>query len=294
MTKLGKDQKRFNRLLKGLTPAAKLHQKYLADVNFFLHKYEILSRSLKKPPPPKFELKKSILFQREYLVGHVDTKWFGDKAIFCNAAATDSLCVAGLNSPPLVLIPKSKDSIEKSILEHEFVHVNQAILHKFPDSFGRSSIQQVRNIFLAKIKAEYEANFLQASRWPECIPNDLRFDYSIDAWCALRSITQAIESVIQQSGEGKLKPSTVISAMEKISPAVMKCLREYGATESDVVLQVSNIYEYFNQASSILYRALPPQTHKPILQIWTWAMYVTGNLNQEEVKKTRATLQRWS
>lgn len=46
----------------------------------------------------------------------------------------------GQNSPPLVLIPTAhtfpKTANFRSILEHEFVHVNQVIIGKFPGSLG--------------------------------------------------------------------------------------------------------------------------------------------------------------
>lgn len=98
------------------------------------------------------------VFSKEYLVVFADDDWFKAVAPPFNAVASPSLLSYNLPSPPLVIVSvvnsRAKNKNFLSILEYEFVHVNQAILKKIPDTsiFSQNSFRLLINYTFAEIE----------------------------------------------------------------------------------------------------------------------------------------------
>lgn len=95
-------------------------------------------------------------------------------------------------APATVLIPFSfrnrRDRQYQSVLEHEYVHVNQALMGRFP-RVARDASELIEE-FQERVECEYEAQQL-ASLWqPECPLDDLDDTQSM----ALRATTQALSA----------------------------------------------------------------------------------------------------
>ena len=70
-----------------------------------------------------------------------------------------------IDVPPLVLVPgrqrRARSSTFISILEHEVVHVNQAIIGCFPEREEHRALKHAVATFYAIIRSEFDANSLQ-------------------------------------------------------------------------------------------------------------------------------------
>ena len=176
-----------------------------------------------------FEMRDSILFQRAYLVAYADP---------ARAAAefpgTDAVTIANLrldsgSPPPFVLLSetkkKSKGPFFRSVLEHEFVHVNQAIRGTFPASPKGTAKELVENIFQVT-RAEYEANLIQLTRWPHLyhqqVPRYLREGngLSLDRWCVLRGYTQGLEQIVGAVAAGRIDEGEFMEFIDGLPAAL--------------------------------------------------------------------------
>lgn len=106
--------------------------------------------------------------------------------------------LAGITLPPLVLVPsrqarRSRQTV--SVFEHEIVHVNQVLTDAYPPDVRPASVDELVSHFYARAMAEFEANFLQAFRWPQ--PAVKRYGYSLMQWGLLRGHTQSLEEVLR-------------------------------------------------------------------------------------------------
>jgi hypothetical protein len=143
-SQLKMDEVRYQRILRGATPSKSAHAKYLRSVTRFGAACMELADSgadiWEQIPVQEFNVVRSELFGSDYLVGYVDAGWFASVAPSCDAIAAPEIRLGPLTSPPLVLVPavkrRTKTAAFHSVLEHEFVHVNQAILGLFPTVEG--------------------------------------------------------------------------------------------------------------------------------------------------------------
>jgi hypothetical protein len=131
-------QKKASQLIPGLIPSKKHYDEYVADTRHFKREFNDLNRFVPElnRQIQRIELLPSKVFGRKYLVGFHKKEYMTQIAPHCNAIASTSISFIDQASPPLVLIPGRTvpESRQFSfILEHEFVHVNQAILGRFPN-----------------------------------------------------------------------------------------------------------------------------------------------------------------
>ena len=129
---------------------------------------------------------KSNIFQKKYLLVYIKKQWFQELDPRCDAIASPSLIFINYPSPPLVIIPgrqlPARDKVFLSILEHEIVHVNQAILGKFPAEPGKGHFGNLIADLIDFTRAEYEANIIQHVKLPDGVlwPKE---EVSLEEWC---------------------------------------------------------------------------------------------------------------
>src|SRR5207249_9024616 len=132
---------RFRRLLDKLTPGSSTYREYHERAELYLAAHDLLLPTVsyrgQNGVVSRLQIRKSELFGREYLVAYVDSEWLRRVAPESDAIASTMLG-PDLSSapPPLVLVPevraRSRSESFRSLLEHEFVHINQALLVVFP------------------------------------------------------------------------------------------------------------------------------------------------------------------
>src|SRR2546425_6264389 len=202
------EQQRFRRLLAKLTPGSSTHREYHERTVRYLAAHDLLLPAVsyrgQNGAVSRLQMRKSELFGAEYLVAYVDSEWLRRVAPESDAIASPTLG-PDLNSapPPLVLVPearaRSRSESFRSVLEHEFVHINQALLGVFPYESAGGRAKNLVADFLAYTRAEYEANILQLTRWPRLYPCELSL--SLDHWCVLRGYSQALEQTLMSTAE---------------------------------------------------------------------------------------------
>lgn len=159
-------------------------------------------------------MRKSVLFGREFLTAYADPTWLQTSFPQTDAVAVPSIEFVSLPSPPLVLIPNAAEALKNntslSILEHEFVHVNQAISGTFPDS-PKGAAEEVLEGILSLTRSEYEANLLQLTRWPQLyVRSGKKYGFSLESWSIFRGYTQSLEQTVlavkrKQIGKGEFQ-----------------------------------------------------------------------------------------
>ena len=196
------EAKKASRLLKRLTPSSSAYREYRILVDAYLNTIAPALRYGQHEFLRGVRLCNSELFSgREFLVAYVDDSWLHKIWPSLDAAASPSFGEAlhpelFLQLPPFVLIPESKRRSRnrsfRSIVEHEFIHINQAILGRFPEPPERRRAQDLFLHFFVHLVAEYEANFVQLARWPDAfVAQD---EVSLELWCLLRGYGPALES----------------------------------------------------------------------------------------------------
>lgn len=205
-------------MAKKLLPSLKVHNQYIQKSKNYSQTFRNSYIDTNGIPIKKIELIYSDLFRRDYLVGFVSTSWLHKVAPGCNAVATPSLEIGKLKSPPIVLVAANKDlkknSNLHSIIEHEFVHVNQALNNNFPSNFENTKIDLIEQ-FIHYVHAEYEANFLKLEFWPKLRP-PTKYGLELKEWCFLRGYTQALEKLLLSAILGKFSDKKLFLALNKI------------------------------------------------------------------------------
>lgn len=138
---------------------------------------------------------RSVLFESDYLVGVVRPSDF--RAAFGEADAVAIALEGPL--PPLALMPgrpaRRLNRVVRSILEHEFVHINQMIRGEYPALPARPTVRLLVDWYERTVRAEFEANFIQLATWPDLLP--YQEGVTLEGWSAFRGYTQALESVLK-------------------------------------------------------------------------------------------------
>jgi len=192
------ERKRATQLIRRLTPSAPLYKKYEKAATDFIADFKRAKRDIPANMIEVYSLKmvRSELFKRDYLVAFVSEGWFGQVASHCNAIASPSLSLLDLSSPPLIVIPGKSVPRSRgfsSIVEHEFVHVNQGISGRFPNLNACELKEDVLFEELMNVtQAEFEANFIQLVRDQTLTP-DNELGVGLEKWCLIRGYTQGLE-----------------------------------------------------------------------------------------------------
>jgi hypothetical protein len=227
--------RRFDALLKTVTPTDIVHQQYVLEAKSFLElsaANTINAGALKSAQRNRFKFYSSELFcGRKFLVGFFPDRWMDEHHPACNAVATDGFEFNGIKGPPIVVLRDGGHVYEhddfRSILEHEMVHVNQALLGRFP---GRTFPENPRHAFatmMTVLMAEYQANVLQLTKWPKLFPYK-EVPFSLDQWCIFRGYTQALEAFL----EAALSGQTSVICFKTVFDEAHETLREAFLNES--------------------------------------------------------------
>lgn len=225
----------------------------------------------------RFELRGSIVFRRAFLVAYTDPARL--QAEFPN---NDAVTVASLrldrgSPPPFVLLSAartaSRGRFSDSVLEHEFVHVNQAIRGVLPDAPEGGAEDLVENL-LQVTRAEYEANLIQLTRWPEFyfrkVPRHLREKrrLSLDRWCVLRGYTQGLERVVDAAAAGQIEETALMGFIGRLPGALPSGFRRLGFGEELGKEYADNLQAHFLVACQNLARNAPGDGSLLYFALW--------------------------
>lgn len=174
-------------LVSHLTPNTHEYAEYSLQAHRFIKESESLY------PVVKCSLKESVIFKKKYLVVYVDDEWFNEVAGDLEAFVMPDLNFIKQNSPAAALIPASKmHSKQKdflSILEHEFVHLNQWIKGYNPGADFRGL--NPSEDFIRYLNAEFQAYFIQYSFHPEAFRSLENGAEILRDTCAIKALNQA-------------------------------------------------------------------------------------------------------
>jgi hypothetical protein len=230
------ERRKSTALRRRLTPDAAKHRAYLRQVTAYIAESRVV--------PPRLahdgrigrvialELWRSLLFGRRYLVAHVEASWYHAVAPGSDAITST---LSGMNAlPPLVIVPYQRRRPRSrhfgAIVEHEFVHVNQAILGTLLSSPRGAAPARLANLFFARWRTEYEGHVLQATRWPQFFPHG--FGLSLEHWCVLRGYTDALEAILVAAWRGECRPRDLVTFLDRLPGRLRPCLRKLGADET--------------------------------------------------------------
>ncbi len=181
------------------------------------------------------QMHNSLLFEREYLVAYVRSEWFHKTSPGHDAVATEYFQVGATISPPLVLVPENKKNTReqgfRSVLEHEFVHVNQILLGTFPRPLNGSTKDLTEEIY-RMTRAEYEANLLQLVRWPQLYSRaGKQTGLSLESWCVFRGYTQGLEQIILATAKGDPDENKLLRFLYRLPAVLPVGFRRMGFSE---------------------------------------------------------------
>ena len=228
------EQRKAEKLLSELRPSTAIYRGYRLRANRFLADFP--APLLTSDPSRKWliglQMHKSILFGLEYLVAYAAPRWFQENFPSTNAVATEHIKLGPITSPPLVFVPASKRTVRdhefKSVLEHEFVHINQIILGAFPGSPQGDAKDLTKNLFEA-IRAEYEANLIQLVRWPNLyVRSGKKYGLSLDTWSAFRGYTQGLEHIVHAAAKGQIKEKEFLIFLDQLPAAIPERFQRMG------------------------------------------------------------------
>ena len=233
------EKAKYTRLLARLTPPPSVHEDYRCRVDGYL---QMVAPALRVQQPgalTALKLRRSELFEgREYLVAYVSDEWLRGIAPGCDAVASPMAGPSaendlGMQVPPLVFLPQSKRRTRsnefRSIVEHEIVHINQALLGTFPELPVRGTAEELLDDLVASTAVEYEACFLQEVRWPSEHP--AQAGVSLEHWCLLRGYTQALEHILLLVAQIDARPGDVERFLDLLASSLPAALGRVGADD---------------------------------------------------------------
>jgi len=231
------EREKCARILARLTPPAETYRLYRSRVDAYLDMVAPALRGPRRGAVVAFRLRRSQLFGGlDYLVAYVDDEWLRRIAPECDAIASPmsgrrAENLAGLQLPPFVFLPESKRRTRSagfgSVVEHEFVHVNQALLAMLPEMPAARGADELLDYLAARTAVEFEACFVQEVRCP--IQHPAALELSLGHWCLLRGYTQALEDVLHAVVELDARPEAVMRFLETLESSLPAVLGRAGA-----------------------------------------------------------------
>ncbi len=265
------EEAEYERLLKLATPKVKSYQEYIQRTNDFIHYFSSFSKILKNNPDlkiKKLSMRQSKIFNKKYLVASFDEAYFQSICPNLDAAATPSLDFLSVSSPPLVIIPDSKKSNRTphflSVLEHEFVHINQAIVGRYPETnFGTENIKKLVDLTFA----EYQAYFIENFNYPDSIREPLE-QYSLQEWSLLRGFTQALERLTLAIHDGTLSPKNVETTLKEFPLSLPFYFEEANLDKKEAVKYLRHLPKYFQTALDLVASNKDINKSQEVLEKW--------------------------
>jgi len=222
---------RFRKLIATRTPKKSVYQQYLNQVAPFLCADDdgarriTLSRGVKSPA--SLGLWTSVLFERHYLVA-----WVEGNAITDAAPDTDAYVTGLEEGVPIVVAPAawrtSRSTYLSSILEHEFVHVGQALTGLLRSKPRVTNGDELLEQFFVQTQVEYEAHYLQLVRWPS--PRKRPSRIPLDQWILLRAHTAALEEVLHDLATNRFEAELVPDMLDEVPVAARTRLAALGCS----------------------------------------------------------------
>lgn len=253
------DRRKAKTLLRRLTPKKNLYAEYLDDSKQFIEFFKACRIPKSLSQIYSVGLIRSECFKKKYLVAFVKPGWLKSFAPTCDAVASIDFSVLNRRSPPLIIIPgKSipKKSGFSSIVEHEIVHINQALIKDLP----RLDSCEIKDIFLELIRhavTEYEAHVIQLSYDQTLVPPP-EFGLSFEDWCHLRGFTSGLEIVVHRMIRGEISPSHIARLIKRIAKQLPSAFEEEGLSPKSGQDFASDIERMFVIAVSNVERHASP------------------------------------
>jgi hypothetical protein len=230
------ERRSFAVLQRRLTPAAGKHRAYLRQVAAYVAECRVAAPRLAHDGRvgriTRLEVWRSRLFGRHYLVASVEASWY--RAV---APASDAITstLSGIGAlPPLVIVPHRRRGQPterfRSILEHEFVHLNQAMLGTLLPSPHGPPARRLAGVFFSRFRSEFEAHRLQVTRWPRLFPH--QFGLSLEHWCVLRAYIDALEAVFLAAWRGQFRSRVLVAFLNRLPRHLPRWLNELGVDET--------------------------------------------------------------
>lgn len=223
------------RLVMDRTPPARLHAQYRNDADFYVdaHRFQppILRLIDGSETAARLGFRRSLVFGRDYLVAWVDDNEAFNRAMPVTDAIVSPISIPWTPVPfPLVVAPerrrRSRSQSFTSIIEHEIVHVNQSILGFCIPEFTATSLPELLRGFFTYTHLEYEAHFVQLSRWPPRLR--LETAPTFEQWVLLRAYTPAIEQIFREAARGRIPERIVPRFLDAVRKGARVRLRSIG------------------------------------------------------------------
>lgn len=270
--------KKSAKLLAEIVPSGTIYAAYQRQAEKLVGLPDAFSLSpLSEGSITGFEMRDSILFQRAYLVAYADPTRLEVEFPGTDAVTVVNLRLDSCSPPPFVLLSettkKSKGRFFKSVLEHEFVHVNQAIRGTFPASPKGAAKELVENL-LQVTRAEYEANLIQLTRWPQFyfqkVPAHLREGHglSLDRWCVLRGYTQGLERIVGAAASGRIEEGEFMEFIDRLPAALPLGFRRLGFDQALGKEYAASLRSHMLVACQNLARDASDGNSSPYSSLW--------------------------
>ena len=259
------DLRKAAKLILKLSPSKDTYDRYERTCREFIEHLSLSKRKKSTGHILKASMYSSKFFKRKYFILSVDQVWFDQIAPHCDAVATSSLSHLGTTAPPLVVVPGSgipKSRKFKSVLEHEIVHVNQALLSEFPNL--DACTLQVKQIFpelMSYTKMEFEANFIQLA-YDQTLAPPAEFGLSLDEWSHLRGFTGGLETILfrmMKEGSSDAKLNRLVNKMRKDLPAAFRSISLSEAIGRKYAIDIDRLVD---AALTNVHRAVRTQANK--------------------------------
>lgn len=247
------DKKAAAEIIKRLRPTKKLHTEYLKSAQSCMANFKYYKSLMPKELSNlyKMEIVHSLNFDLNYLVAFANKKWLSALAPSCDAVASSDFQFANIKAPPLVIVPGkniSKKPGTLSILEHEFVHVNQAILGQISnlDSCELKDKTLFEHLMRHTV-AEFEAHVIQLVNDPTLLPPP-EYKMTLIQWCYLRAFTSGLERLVLRMLQNKISKNNLDNFINYLKANI-----ENGFLKNNLDLKVATEYvksmDYFVSAA---------------------------------------------
>jgi len=246
-----REQNVYQRVLTRTTPPEAIVNQYEVDAAYFRND---LMRGRRTNGFHSASMRKSLLFRSRYLC-----LYLADERFVIAGHKYDAFCRAswGMFHSPVICLPKSKVRDQsrrfRSIVEHEIVHANQALLgrlptsamkrddvwaallageQKAPDADNRTAAEAAAEV-KAHTTAEFEAYFLQRGRWPDdSEDNSARHitEFTLHKMCFAQGWTDALHRLLMGA---YCSADCVVAVLEELQQSMYSLLLSLDALSED-------------------------------------------------------------
>lgn len=259
------EKKKAREYILKYSPSEEIYSDYKEWIEVFREDFQIFLSALKSTGAQhengirEIGLRKSALFKKKYLVAYVKPEWLKKQASECDAIASNELILLGgfAHAPPLVLISENqkgcKDAKFRSIMEHEFVHVNQALMGSVsPSKKSIESADDLLKHLFETTRNEYEANYIQLVNWPSFYPHKEKI--SLEGWCVLRGYTQGLEQALEKAAVSHICKKEIIRFLALLPKTIPSMFKTLGFNELLSAEYVSKCPDYVSIATAQIFR----------------------------------------